>query len=253
MLVLYFSGTGNTKYVAELFAGKMGAKCLSIEDQIDFATEITVQETIAICYPIYGSRAPLIMRRFVAEHLPDLKGKKLVILVTQWYFSGDGARSLLDLLPVGHVEVLYAEHILMPNNVSNLWPLFRKQSRRKLRRYRARAERKLERVCKKISAGRVKKRGFSKLSRAVGGLQGNPWLRIGEDWMGRKVIIYEDACIHCGLCAYYCPMQNLEELRGKIVSRQDCTVCYRCVNFCPERAITVFFKQRPKWQYQGVE
>jgi len=32
MLTLYFSGTGNTEYVAKLFSQKMSAKCFSIED-----------------------------------------------------------------------------------------------------------------------------------------------------------------------------------------------------------------------------
>jgi len=253
MLTLYFSGTGNTKYIAERFAEKMEAKCLSIEDKADFAVEIATQDTIVLCYPIYGSRAPLIMRRFVAEHMTDLKGKKLIIFATQVFFSGDGARSLLDLLPAGHVEVIYAAHIYMPNNVSNLWPALRKQSRRKIKRYLARAETKLERICTNIRAGRVRRRGFSKFSRAIGRLQGGPWLRAGEIWMGRKIIVYDDACTRCGFCVHFCPMQNLEEQDGKIVHKNNCAVCYRCVNFCPERAITIFFRQRPKWQHQGVE
>ena len=253
MLTLYFSGTGNTKYIAERFAEKMGAKCLSIEGEADFFVEIAAQDTVAICYPIYGSRAPLIMRRFVAAYMDALRGKKLIIFATQVAFSGDGARSLLDLLPSGHVEVIYAAHIYMPNNVSNLWPLYRRQSRRKIRRYLVRAETKLERICRNIRAGRVKKRGFSKFSRAIGRLQGSPWLRAGEIWMGRKIIVYDEFCTRCGFCVHFCPMQNLELQDGKIAGKQDCAVCYRCVNFCPERAITIFFRQRPKWQHQGVE
>jgi len=67
MLAIYFSGTGNTKFVANLFEKKIDAKCLSIEDDIDFDAEIRAASLIAVCYPVYGSRVPLIMRKFIAN------------------------------------------------------------------------------------------------------------------------------------------------------------------------------------------
>ena len=78
MLTIYFSGTGNTKCIAQLFSEKMGGACRSIEEDAPFSEEIAAHDTVAFCYPIYGSRVPLIMRAFVAGHLEALKGKKLV-------------------------------------------------------------------------------------------------------------------------------------------------------------------------------
>ena len=43
MLMLYFSGTGNSKYIASTFSKKMNAKCHSIEEKIDFKNEIKKQ------------------------------------------------------------------------------------------------------------------------------------------------------------------------------------------------------------------
>ena len=43
-----------------------------------------------------------------------------MILATQMMFSGDGARCFTDLLPKGYCEVLYAEQMIMPNNVNNM-------------------------------------------------------------------------------------------------------------------------------------
>ena len=40
MLMLYFSGTGNSKYIAERFSEKINGVCYSIEDKIDFKNEI---------------------------------------------------------------------------------------------------------------------------------------------------------------------------------------------------------------------
>jgi len=248
MLTLYFSGTGNTAYLARLFSGRMGGDCLSIEAEADFSAELAACDTVAFLYPIYGSRAPRIMREFAAGYADDLRGKRVIIFVTQVAFSGDGARSLLDLLPPDHVDVLYAAHFRMPNNVCNLWPLYRRRSRRRLEAYRVRAVAKLDLVCDDIRSGRVKKRGFSGFSRFLGGIQGIPWLKVGEIAMGRALKVH-DVCTSCSLCTEICPVQNLENRGGKIVPQSKCIVCYRCVNRCPAGAITVFVHQRPKWQY----
>ena len=248
MLALYFSGTGNTAYLARLFSERMDAKCLSIEAEVDFIAEIAVHDTIAFLYPIYGSRPPRIMREFAAQYAGVLRGKRVIIFATQVLFSGDGARSLLDSLPAGHVEVIYAEHFRMPNNVSNLWPLYRQYTARRLEWYRTRALHKLERVCTDIQAGRGRKQGFSRFSRFLGKLQGVAWLKGGEAIMGRNVKIHKN-CTACDLCVTICPVQNLENRDGKIVSNNTCIVCYRCVNRCPRRAITVLIHQKPRWQY----
>jgi len=68
--MLYFSGTGNLKYIAELFCNVMNthfsqsAQCCSIEEKLDFEQLISSHEIIGFCYPIYGSRVPRIMREF---------------------------------------------------------------------------------------------------------------------------------------------------------------------------------------------
>jgi len=45
-------------------------------------------------------------------------------------------------------------------------------------------------------------------------------------------------------------MKNLETDGEKISHKNNCTVCYRCVNRCPKQAITVFLHSKPKWQYK---
>lgn len=54
LLVLYFSGTGNSKFIARQFAAKMGAECHSIEEKTDFKKLFDQVDTVAVVYPIYG-------------------------------------------------------------------------------------------------------------------------------------------------------------------------------------------------------
>ena len=88
MLMLYFSGTGNSKYIAELFCNVMNthlpqsasadlpAQCRSIEEKLDFEQLISSHETIGFCYPIYGSRVPRVMREFVIKYINFFNEKK---------------------------------------------------------------------------------------------------------------------------------------------------------------------------------
>ena len=260
MLTLYFSGTGNTEYIARLFCEKMGAKCLSIEAAHDFTKEIKNHGTIVFCYPIYGSRVPRIMREFAQRHMAELNGKKLIILVTQLLFSGDGARVFMDMFWEGTAEVIYAEHFNMPNNICNT-PLLGPPSPRKIRKYKAKAERKMNRVCMDIHSGVVKRRGFNRFSEWLGNIQGKRWQGNSKEpetennleHKAKNSVKIHEGCTVCGMCVKICPMKNLEASDDKIVQLGNCTVCYRCVNQCPKKAITVLFHRKPKWQYRGFK
>jgi len=258
MLTLYFSGTGNTKYVAELFSQKTGAECFSIEADIDFAAVIQEHDTIAFCYPIYCSRVPQFMRVFAHNHMSDLNGKKVIILVTQQAFSGDGARVFTDLFEKGTIDVLYAEHFNMQQNMGN-FPIIRtlfKPGDKNRRRFAGKTEAKMNAVCDDISNGVVKKRGFSKASVILGYIQGKSWQKdtksIAAERLEKKmqhgVKIHED-CTSCNMCTEFCPVKNLINNEGQIQHLNKCTICYRCVNLCPQKAITVFVHSKPKWQY----
>ena len=258
MLTLYFSGTGNTMYIADSFSRKMNSKCISIEADIDFAAEVKEHDTIAFCYPIYNSRVPRIMRKFVHNHMMDLIGKQVIIFVTQQAFSGDGARAFTDLFDEGTIEVIYAEHFNMQQNMGNIpvwWTLFKptKQSKQK---YIKKTEAKMNVVCNNIKIGIIKKRGFSKISKLLGCIQGKLWQKYTKDVkpvrlekkLMNNVRIHQN-CTACNICTNICPMKNLVNNKGQIKHLNNCTICYRCVNLCPQKAITVYLHIKPKWQY----
>ena len=261
MLTIYFSGTGNTKYIAELFSHKMNTKCLSIEDNANFSEEIKLHDTVAFCYPIYGSRVPRIMRDFVAKYTSELTGKKIVILVTQLLFSGDGARAFTDLFEKDTITVIYAEHFNMPNNICNF--ALKRTSPKRIQQYVRKAEKKMVKICQDIQRGIVVKRGFSSFSQMLGNFQGKKWQGSNEQKDGNKAkppieirakcdVKIHEGCTACNICVSICPMKNLENVQNEIKQKNDCTICYRCVNRCSQKAITVWIHDKPKWQYKGL-
>ncbi|MCL1843061.1 MAG: EFR1 family ferrodoxin [Defluviitaleaceae bacterium] len=258
MLTLYFSGTGNTKYIAEMFSQKTNAKCISIEEDANFSAEINESETIAFCYPVYGSRVPRIMREFVHNHKADLLNKKVIILVTQQAFSGDGARVFTDLFEDGAIEIIYAEHFNMQQNMGNIpvWSRLFKPTEKSKQKFIKKSEIKMNKVCKNLQNKIIVKRGFSRVSKLLGYIQGKPWQKNTKDIAAQRlekrlmndVRIHPD-CTACNLCTKICPMKNLVNKEGQIKHLNNCTICYRCVNRCPQKAITVYIHRRPIWQY----
>ena len=264
MLTLYFSGTGNSRYVAMRFSSLMQADCHSIEETVDFDACLSKSETVCFCYPTYGSCVPRIMRDFVTTHKMALTGKKLVLFCTQLLFSGDGARVFMDLLEGVRCEVIYAEHIRMPNNICNVF-LFPVKTADRCGDVFAAADRLLARAADNIRAGIVVKRGFNPLSRAMGFLAQRAYFPAVEARAGKNVRVSAD-CTVCGLCVRVCPMKNLrlettpahagqsapeQENKVYVAQNGNCTLCYRCVNQCPQKAITVMLHATVKQQYHG--
>lgn len=249
MFVIYFSGTGNSKYIAQQFAKRMHTQAYDIEQKLKFDELFEKEDTIAVCYPIYGSCVPLIMRKFVAKYKNCFQDKKLIIFCTQMLFSGDGARAFTRLLPGCDKRVIYAEHFMMPNNICNffLFPITEKEKSGKSRK----ALKKLDRVCSHIRRGIVKKRGWNPISTLLGKTQNVAFRKIERQ--GRSSFRTDQSCIGCGLCVKKCPTRNLEMKDGKIEQKGRCTLCYRCVNLCPKQSCTVLVHQKPKKQYKGIE
>lgn len=250
MLMLYFSGTGNSRYIANLFSQKTGAECYSIEEKMDFRKAIEAHETLAFCYPIYGSYVPRIMREFVATYTDKLKDKKVIIFCTQLMFSGDGARVFTDLLPEGYGEVIYAEHFNMPNNICNV-NLFRVRNGEETKRYIKIAQKKMEHVVQDLNKGKIKKRGFNKVSHYLGKSQSAFWPEVEE--RSKASVKVDEDCIQCNKCVKLCPMKNLKLEDNAIQQKNNCILCYRCVNACPKKAITVLVHKKPKKQYKGIK
>lgn len=248
MVIVYFSGTGNSKYIAEQFAERMNIKACSIEQDLDFELLFTKEDTIAVCYPIYGSCVPRIMREFVEKYKIYFEAKKLIIFCTQMLFSGDGARAFSRLLPGCDEHVIYAEHFLMPNNICNffLFPMTEKETIKKPEK----ALKKLEQVCSDIQKGIVKKRGWNIFSTLLGKTQNIAYPKMERK--GQRSFRTDESCVVCGLCVKNCPTHNLEIVSGRVTQKSNCTLCYRCVNLCPKQSCTVYLHKKPKKQYRGL-
>lgn len=90
---IYFSGTGNSRYVAEMFCNEYDetTKALSIEDD-NIIEAVRNEKMLVFAYPVQYSTVPKILRDFVIENNELWESKKVFVIATMGLFSGDGAR-----------------------------------------------------------------------------------------------------------------------------------------------------------------
>lgn len=120
MLGIYFSGTGNSRYAAELFYREYDKKTrvLSIEDS-DVLTAVNDANLIVFAYPVQFSTVPKIMRDFVTDNKGRWRNKKVFVIATMGLFSGDGAGMLGRLLENYGAEVTGGLHLKMPDSIAD--------------------------------------------------------------------------------------------------------------------------------------
>lgn len=249
--IFYFSGTGNTSYIAHHLQTSLEnyqTICSSITKSVDFESIIKTNDFIFFCYPVYGSTAPTIMEDFVYKYKDLLVNKEVGVVITQGGFSGDGAYYLARILKKLGAKVVCAEHFVMPDSISDnkKKPI----TKYDIAKYLNKANIRLDEFVYSFNRGKYIKRGSTVFSRMLGGIQRIPW----KAYYPKLVAMHkvnENLCNGCGLCETLCPTGNLIVKEGKVNKGDKCTLCYRCVNNCPQKAITIFGKNM-QFQYKGI-
>ena len=204
MIGIYLSGTGNTKHCVEKL--------------------VNLLDDTARCIPL---ETPYIINMLENEN-------------TMGLFSGDGTGCTARLLKKYGAEILGGLQIKMPDSVCDSKLL--KKGIEENRQIVKNADKRIEQTAEQIKRGIYPKEGLSFIAH-IKGLFGQ------RLWFYRKTIYYtdklkiSDSCIGCGLCSKDCPMKNIKMKENRAVPGKRCTMCYRCISLCPQKAITLLGKK----------
>ncbi len=243
IVTLYFSGTGNSEYIAKKFAQQIHSTCISIEEDYDFLSLLQQANIICLVYPIHHSLPPIILKEFIQQFYNQFKNKKIISLCTQQCFSGDGAMSIQRYLPP--CTMLATQHFNMPNNIGSL-PLWSNLTRKNPDQCIPTNNHKIIQLIKNIRQNKVSLHGSSVFARLLGKTQNHFEKRAH---LYRKDIRINSDCILCNQCIIQCPTKTLFNKNDTIQNTGKCTFCHRCVNICPKKAITVSVHRKANYQY----
>jgi Pyruvate/2-oxoacid:ferredoxin oxidoreductase delta subunit/flavodoxin len=245
-VIFFFSGTGNTWWLAKSIAKKLVQKSLetitiSIETQ-DLITElekIDKYDLIGFGYPIYGSGCPELFDKFI-KSLPQCEEKECFIFTSMMAFSGDGALVKKRQLERKGYKIKQAVNIVMPNNIKLPYPIIEKfpmNSRDEINELLNKAEERVNKLVQKILNKEDCVEGYGALNKIGGLMQRIPVRFFGwSRWAENFFVDYED-CTECMQCVKYCPTGNIQKDGERFVWGDKCICCMRCYNLCPEDAI----------------
>lgn len=242
MTGIYFSGTGNTKFCVDKFLKEYddSKNSFSIEDN-EALEKIKNDNEIVIGYPVQYSNIPKILQDYIVSNRYIWKGKNIFIIATMGLFSGDGAGILARLLKNYGAIVVGGLHLKMPDSICDERAL--KRSFEKNKKIVMKSEEKICKSVRKIENGKPPQEGLG-IVYHLAGLFGQ---RLYFFWKTQKYTdklkINSLKCIGCGLCERLCPMSNIVVKNGIAVSSDKCTMCYRCISKCSQKAITLLGKK----------
>lgn len=224
-MIYYFSGTGNSKWVAQQMAAQMNEQ---MRDIIPKSSQHDLQEEkfIGFVFPIYAWGVCKPMMEFVKQ-LPPTSAFTFAICTC----GADNGNAMKELKKVYRIDSCYS--IEMPSNYiigEDLEPA--------------------DVIEKKIAAA---KQQIENMAREI--LEHRTIMHVHEGsfpWMKTKMIhpLFErfatttrpftidlDRCNGCGWCAAHCPAATIQMVDGKPTWNEHCYQCLRCLNGCPQTAI----------------
>lgn len=249
-MIAYFSGTGNTRFIAYRLAQLMGeelCEVLALREE-DFARG---GERLGLVFPIYAWGIP----QHVVDRMEHLLERVrpcydyVFALCTCGDEAGYADKQTEELFSTAGWRLDAFATLVMPETYVVL-PGFKLDDSLREEKKISEATQKLEVLAKRF----LQRSDFIDLVRGP-----LPWLKSN---VLRPFFLHclvkptyfklSDACVSCGRCAKVCPTNNISyDEQGYPLWGDDCTGCLACYHHCPTNAINYLFS-KGKGQYRAV-
>ncbi|EJO5348949.1 EFR1 family ferrodoxin [Clostridium botulinum] len=243
-LLFYFSGTGNTKWVADRIESKL---CkidniihkVSIENvDEDILNKIHKYDFIIIGTPIYAQMGPKLIQDFI-NNIPKVKERiKCIIYSTQASSTACETERIHKILYNKGYEVVVKVNIKMTNNY--YFSFGKKQDKSEIKSILRNAEEKVDLVIDKFLNGERCLENISKTKLFLGRAASKGFNKFIPKVSNHLKSTHN--CTKCGMCVRNCPKGNIVFENGGVVFHSNCISCLRCVYICPSNAI--FYKDK---------
>ena len=247
-MVLFFSATGNTEFIARQLALKLGDDCLNLLDRVKRGdhTPLHSDKPFIICAPVYVCEMPRFLARYLKQQTFTGSREVYFIFTSGGYagISGQLAKAMVrkkKMKYLGHAEFKMPRNYVANDHYSML-PAEQVQERI------LNSCRHLEEVVADIQAGRKLKARHVWLLETIITVPFNPvWSKLKYKTDDFYVT---EGCVGCGRCERLCPLNNISLKERKPVWGQECTHCMACIANCPTEAIEYGTISQTKEKYR---
>ena len=249
-MILYFSGTGNSKYVAKRIADALGDEILNLNDRIKASDTLSVEtdERLIVVTPTYAWRIPRVVCDWLRK--TELRGaKRSWFVMTCGSEIGNADKYNRELCAEKAISCMGTAQIVMPENYI---AMFAAPQADKARQIVAQAEPSIDRAIAAIQRNQPFAPTRNNLYDRFMSGPVNPIFY--KFFVKANAFTTSSACIGCGQCAKRCPMNNVTLKDGKPVWGRNCTHCMACICYCPKEAIEYGKKSvgQPRYHFEAL-
>ena len=249
-MILYFSGTGNSKYAAQRIADALDEPLCSMNDRIKSGDTAPVETggRLIIVTPTYAWRIPRIVRDWLLN--TTLTGAKQAwFVMTCGGEIGNAGKYNHALCQEKGLTCMGTAQIIMPENYI---AMFGAPQASEARQIVSKAEPDIDRAIAAIAAGEQFPPTRNNLYDRFMSGPVNPIFY--SFFVKAKAFTASDACVSCGQCVERCPVNNITLQNGRPVWGGSCTHCMACICYCPTEAIEYGKKSlgKPRYHYEAL-
>ncbi|HAK44707.1 MAG TPA: hypothetical protein DCO79_02135 [Spirochaeta sp.] len=247
--ILYFSGTGNTAFIAEHIEKRL------MDEGVDVSSERIEEsdpgncrgiDTLYFGFPVYACDMPGFLIEYI-EALPEGNGTPVRLFNTMAFFSGKAMlRAAVLFADKGYSITSFFEKKMPGSDGLALLKKGGRTAEKLLSNFNndmsdlyqwMKENEKIRNVQKPIDIG----------GRVIGFLMNK------IEGVMKKKYRTDERCISCGLCTRICPVGNIQMVDKKIQFGNNCILCMRCIHQCPVEAIQIGKMTVDKFRYKGPE
>ncbi len=230
-LIFYFTGTGNSLYVARQFADD-NTELLSIPQLMKQKEPNFEADEIGLVYPIYGHMPPYMVRQFLKK--ARLKADYMFAILTFGARKCNAVEILDGITRKVGYRFNYISTLIM---VDNWLPNFDMNEQVKIDKH---IPENLAAIKHDISSHKHWMQPVSQEEREMhAGFMAHAGLdpEVGFLKRSERYFVVTDRCIGCGVCTDVCPRGNYSLTSSGVKTDGDCEFCFACIQNCPQKAI----------------
>lgn len=250
-MILFFSGTGNTRHVARSLSNLLDDKIYFIPDTP--AKSITEEnERLIFCFPVYSWGVPPIVLDYINSLEEDFIShiRRMNVSVIMVCTCGDEVAETPEMFSKAWekrgVAVRGLWNVIMPNDYV-LLPGFNVDDAETEQRKLDSSEVRIREIARKILAEEWER---DVIRGTMPRLKSRLVYPLFKRWgINPRHWTVSQECVSCGRCAEVCPVRNITLVQGRPKWGTDCVSCTACFHHCPTHAIDYGKVTENKGQY----
>ena len=232
-MIYYFSGTGNSEYVAKKLSSALNDSIQSIES----ADTLKQDQCIGIITPVYFFELPSIVEDFL-QRLSVSPETYLYLVVTYGGKPGNIGKQANKIMKKKGIGFYAMYGVKM---VDSYIPLYKPSKNSSIEDH-------IEPQINKIISHIQQKRIGDYLKGTLPRFINQAFVFKYKQARKTQHLTIDDTCTHCGLCVHNCPEQAISMKDNVTFIKDKCMMCLRCLHHCPVNAI--HYDHLDKGQYR---